>query len=70
VFLPQAPTPMSGSVIYLPANRARPLNISMAQEMSLVERIGVGSGQALQGLNLGRDDTSFGKTNGSEHRSL
>ena len=31
VFLPQAPTPMSGNVMYLPADRVRPLNITMAQ---------------------------------------
>jgi uncharacterized membrane protein len=55
VFLPQAPTPMSGNVMYLPANRTLPLNIPMAQAMSLVKRMGVGSGQALKGMNLSRD---------------
>ena len=29
VFLPQAPTPMSGNVMYLPTDRVRPLDISM-----------------------------------------
>ena len=28
VFLPQAPTPMSGNVMYLPADRVRPLDIT------------------------------------------
>ena len=55
VFLPQAPTPMSGNVMYFPANRTLSLDISMAQAMSLVKRIGVGSGQALQGINLAQD---------------
>ena len=31
VFLPQAPTPMSGNVLYLPADRVRPLGITMVQ---------------------------------------
>ena len=34
VFLPQAPTPMSGNVMYLPTDRLRPLDISMIQAMA------------------------------------
>jgi len=52
VILPQAPTPMSGNVMYFPANRVRPLGITMVQAMSIVKAIGVGSGAALQGVNL------------------
>ena len=52
VFLPQAPTPMSGNVMYLPANRARPLDITMIQAMEIVIHIGVGSAKALQGTDL------------------
>jgi uncharacterized membrane protein len=52
VFLPQAPTPMSGTVMYFPANRVRPLGITMVQAMSIVKAIGVGSGAALHGVNL------------------
>jgi uncharacterized membrane protein len=52
VFLPQAPTPMSGNIMYLPANRVRPLGITMVQTMSIVKAIGVGSGAALRGVNL------------------
>ena len=48
VFLPQAPTPMSGNIMYFPANRVRPLGITMVQAMSIVKAIGVGSGAALQ----------------------
>jgi uncharacterized membrane protein len=48
VFLPQAPTPMSGNVMYLPANRVRPLGITMIQAMAIVKRMGVGSAKALR----------------------
>src|SRR5262245_17988633 len=43
VFLPQAPTPMSGNVMYLPGERVRPLPITMVEAMSLVKRMGIGS---------------------------
>ena len=52
VFLPQAPAPMSGNVMYFPADRVRPLGITMVQAMALVKRIGVGSGEALRGADL------------------
>ena len=53
VFLPQAPSPMSGNVMYMPADRVRPLDITMVQAMSIVKAIGVGSGAALRGVDLG-----------------
>lgn len=52
VFLPQAPTPMSGNVMYLPADRVRPLGITMLQAMAIVKRMGVGSAKALRGADL------------------
>ena len=52
VFLPQAPTPMSGNVMYLPADRVRPLDITMIQAMAIVKRMGVGSAKALHGTDL------------------
>ena len=52
VFLPQAPTPRSGNIMYLPANRVRPLGITMVQAISIVKAIGVGSGAALRGVDL------------------
>ena len=52
VFMPQAPTPMSGNVMYLPAERVRPLGITMVQAMAIVERMGVGSAKALSGADL------------------
>jgi len=52
VFLPQAPTPMSGNVMYFPTDRVRPLNITMVEAMSIIKRIGVGSREALHGADL------------------
>jgi uncharacterized membrane protein len=52
VFMPQAPTPMSGNVMYLPADRVRPLGITMVQAMAIVKHIGVGSAKALHGTDL------------------
>ena len=52
VFLPQAPTPMSGNIMYFPTSRVRTLDITMVQAMSIVKAIGVGSGAALHGVNL------------------
>jgi uncharacterized membrane protein len=52
VFVPQAPTPMSGNVMYLPAERVRPLGISMVQAMQIVKHIGAGSSAALRGIDL------------------
>src|SRR6476646_11384688 len=52
VFLPQAPTPMSGNVMYFPSARVRPLEMSMVQAMTLVKRIGIGSAQALRDSDL------------------
>jgi uncharacterized membrane protein len=52
VFLPQAPAPMSGNVMYLPLKRVRPLGITMVQAMSIVKAIGIGSGAALRGVDL------------------
>jgi uncharacterized membrane protein len=52
VFLPQSPTPMSGNIMYLPTERVRPLEMTMAQAMSVVKRMGIGSAKALQGTDL------------------
>ena len=52
VFVPSAPTPMSGNVMYFPAGRVRPLGITMIQAMAIVKRNGLGSGEALRGIDL------------------
>ena len=43
---------MSGNVTYLPADRVRPLGITMAQAMAIVKRMGVGSANVLRGADL------------------
>jgi uncharacterized membrane protein len=52
VFLPQAPTPMSGNVMYLPPDRVRPLDMTVVQAMQLVKKLGIGSAEALRGTSL------------------
>jgi len=52
VFLPAAPTPMSGTLMYLPADRVRPLDISMVEATALVKHVGIGSADALRGVDL------------------
>jgi uncharacterized membrane protein len=53
VFLPAAPTPMSGNVVYVASERIRPLDLSMPGAMKLVKRIGIGSAEALRTVDLG-----------------
>ena len=59
VFIPQAPTPMAGTVMYFPAERVRRLGISMVQTMAIVKRIGVGSAAALRGTDLTLPDAAL-----------
>ena len=47
VFLPQAPTPLSGNAMYMPEERVRPLTITMVQAMAIVKRMGLGSTEIL-----------------------
>ncbi|BCP55463.1 hypothetical protein K32_40800 [Kaistia sp. 32K] len=53
VFLPQAPTPMSGNILYMPAECVRPLDLTMVQALQIVKNMGVGSAPALRGIDLG-----------------
>ena len=43
---------MSGNVMFMPAERVRPLDITMIQAMAIVKRLGVGSAAALRGVDL------------------
>lgn len=52
VFLPQAPTPMAGNVMYMPSDRVRLLDMPIGEAMLLVKRLGVGSAQALRQADL------------------
>ncbi len=47
VFIPQAPTPLSGNAMYMPEERVRPLAITMVQAMAIVKHMGLGSAEAL-----------------------
>lgn len=47
VFLPQAPTPMSGQLMFLPAERVRALELSMPEAMMLIKNMGIGSAAAM-----------------------
>lgn len=50
--VPRAPSPLSGTIMYLPPDRVRPLDISLMQAMSVVKAMGAGSGAALRGVDL------------------
>jgi lipoate-protein ligase A len=50
---------MSDNVMYLETSRVRPLGIKMGQAMAIVKRIGVGSGQALHGVDLTLPEDAF-----------
>ena len=52
VFIPQAPTPMSGNVLYVPSYRVRELGIGIHAAMKLVKRMGVGSAETLKGADF------------------
>ena len=53
VFVPSAPTPMSGNVIYVSNDRIQRLDMGMAAAMKLVKRLGIGSADALRTVDLG-----------------
>ncbi len=52
VFIPQSPTPMSGNVLFVPAAKVRPLGIGIHEAMKLVKRMGMGSAEALKGVDF------------------
>jgi len=52
VFVPQAPTPMSGNVLFVEASRVRPLDIPMRELVLVVKRMGTGSAKALKSTSL------------------
>jgi len=52
VLVPRAPSPMSGTIMYIPASKVRPLDITMIQAMSIVKGLGAGSATMLRGVDL------------------
>ncbi|MFI5398256.1 MAG: DUF502 domain-containing protein [Candidatus Binatia bacterium] len=49
VFVPQAPTPMSGSVYYLSTDRVKRLDVPVSRALLCIKRLGLGSKQLLSG---------------------
>lgn len=49
VFVPQAPTPMSGSVFYLTAERVKMLDVPISSVLICIRRMGLGSQALLRG---------------------
>ena len=52
VFVPGAPSPMSGAVYFMSAERVRATDISMHSALKCLKRLGVGSGALLRGPDL------------------
>ena len=52
VFIPQAPTPLSGNVLYVPSERVRRLDLKIGEAMQLVKRMGAGSALSLKDVDL------------------
>lgn len=52
VFVPQAPTPLVGSIRFYRNDRIKPLDISMLEARAIVKNIGLGSAAALRGVDL------------------
>jgi uncharacterized membrane protein len=52
VFIPQSPTPMSGNVLFVSAAKIRPLGIGIHEAMKLVKHMGMGSAEALKGVDF------------------
>jgi len=52
VFVPSAPTPAAGSVYYLPADRLKLMDVSVADAMACIMRLGAGSRELLEHVSL------------------
>jgi uncharacterized membrane protein len=48
VYLPGAPDPWSGSLVYVTEDRIRPLHVDLATAAKTIRRLGQGSGQIIQ----------------------
>jgi len=43
---------MAGNIVYLPASRVRPLNITLVEAIGIVKHMGIGSSASLRGVDL------------------
>jgi uncharacterized membrane protein len=50
VFVPDAPSPRSGGVFFVPADRVTAIDIPLASAMSSLKRFGAGSSELLEAL--------------------
>ena len=50
VFVPGAPSPLSGSLYYLPPDRVRPSGLTVSETASLLQRLGRGSSERLRDI--------------------
>ena len=58
VFVPQPPSPMSGNVMYVPADTIQVLDIAMPEAMRLVKRLGIGSSEVLGRVRLSKRESA------------
>jgi len=49
VFVPSAPSTLSGAIYFLPEDRVRPLDVPLAAVMKAIRRFGLGSADLLKG---------------------
>lgn len=49
VFVPGAPSPLSGAVYFLPEDRVRPIDVPVAAVMKAIRGLGIGSAKLLEG---------------------
>ena len=49
VFVPGAPSPLSGAVYFLPEGRVRPIDVPVASVMKAIRGLGIGSAALLEG---------------------
>jgi uncharacterized membrane protein len=68
VFLPAAPDPRSGTVLYLAPDRVVPLAVPPAQAMKCLKRLGAGSAALLRGVAVGVLDDRAGDQGGKGGR--
>jgi uncharacterized membrane protein len=49
VFVPGAPSPLSGSLFFMPSDRVRDSGMTVQDATAMLRRIGIGSGERLSG---------------------
>lgn len=52
VFVPEAPNPMAGSIMYYPPDRVRLLRMTVVQAAGILQGLGIGSSRVITGAEL------------------